>query len=321
MRRRLLAPAVLVLLVGSPPTTAMAQVSAAGLDHPDLLDAFERFKPEAGDEVGAGTDSYADVFFGNEASGFAFFGGARGKLDGPDIGLVWFLFEPDTVKRSSSKITLSQKSQVGVAVPGVVDQAQPVEGCKAKVSVKGGPPPLDPESAKWSFSCKKDALAGLGLNSQQTAQLSALFGSSKSKLKNGGASCGKVPVCGNGVADCDEVCDEGGETATCDADCTFVACGDGETNEAAGEACDDGNLENGDGCDASCQAESMCGDGVAGPGEECDDGNTLDGDGCDANCILEACGNGVVQAGSGEECDDGNTVDGDGCSASCGLET
>jgi cysteine-rich repeat protein len=323
LRSAFVVTAAAALWVAAVPIAAGAQVSAAGLDHPDLLDAFDRFKPEPGDVGGAGTASYADVFIGNEASGFAFFGGARGKLSGPDIDLVWFLFEPDKVTRGGTKISLSQKSQVGIAVPDVLPQAQPVEGCKAKVSLSGGPPPLLPQSAKWSFSCKKGALDAVeGLSSTQKAQLAALFGSEKLKLKSDGPRCGGVPNCGNGIVDCEEDCDTGGDSPTCDADCSLAVCGDGDLNGLAGEECDDGNTANGDGCDGICIVE-RCGNGVpqGGSGEECDDGNTSDGDGCDAICRLEVCGNGILQEGAGEECDDGNTVPGDGCSESCSVET
>ncbi len=65
---------------------------------------------------------------------------------------------------------------------------------------------------------------------------------------------------------------------------------------------------------------ASCGNGTVDPGEQCDDGNLLNGDGCDANCRLEGavCGNGVLEAG--EQCDDGNTNNGDGCNANCRLE-
>ena len=59
--------------------------------------------------------------------------------------------------------------------------------------------------------------------------------------------------CGNGQLDQGEACDGGGETARCNLDCTLAACGDGITNFAAGEQCDDGNTANGDGCDARCR--------------------------------------------------------------------
>jgi len=61
-----------------------------------------------------------------------------------------------------------------------------------------------------------------------------------------------------------------------------------------------------------------CGDGML-RGEACDDGNRLDGDGCDANCTPTACGNGIRTAG--EDCDDGNLTEGDGCSALCRIQS
>jgi cysteine-rich repeat protein len=47
-----------------------------------------------------------------------------------------------------------------------------------------------------------------------------------------------------------------------------------------------------------------CGDGILDATEECDDGNLNNGDGCDQYCNLEiypACGNGIIEAG--EQCD------------------
>jgi len=44
--------------------------------------------------------------------------------------------------------------------------------------------------------------------------------------------------------------------------------------------------------------ESVCGDGVVGPGEECDDGNLIDGDGCNALCqtepVNDECANAIA---------------------------
>jgi cysteine-rich repeat protein len=58
--------------------------------------------------------------------------------------------------------------------------------------------------------------------------------------------------CGDGIPEPGEQCDTGGQTTTCDADCTTVACGDGIVNTAAGELCDDGNEQSGDGCSSTC---------------------------------------------------------------------
>lgn len=101
---------------------------------------------------------------------------------------------------------------------------------------------------------------------------------------------------------------------TCGDNCPVdEACGDGERDAA--EACDDGNIVDGDGCDSFCQVElqvSACGDGEITADEECDDANLLGGDGCDSACRNEECGNDRVDAG--EECDPPVA---DQCSASC----
>ncbi|MCC6558096.1 MAG: DUF4215 domain-containing protein [Polyangiaceae bacterium] len=64
---------------------------------------------------------------------------------------------------------------------------------------------------------------------------------------------------------------------------------------------------------------SLCGNTVIEPFEACDDGNLTDGDGCEANCTLTPiCGDGLVTGT--EQCDDGGMVPGDGCDASCAVE-
>jgi cysteine-rich repeat protein len=64
-----------------------------------------------------------------------------------------------------------------------------------------------------------------------------------------------VPVCGNGIVEGAEECDDSGESVTCDTNCTSAVCGDGTKNATAGETCDDGNTNNGDGCSATCKTE------------------------------------------------------------------
>ena len=109
--------------------------------------------------------------------------------------------------------------------------------------------------------------------------------------------------CGNGVREGGEACDDGNlvNGDGCDSNCAVTGCGNGVVT--AGEACDDGNLVAGDGCSPTCEVEGACGDHVVSPFEQCDDGNLVNGDGCDANCTVTACGNGIVTAG--EQCDEG----------------
>ena len=61
-----------------------------------------------------------------------------------------------------------------------------------------------------------------------------------------------------------------------------------------------------------------CGNGAVEAGEACDDGNIANGDGCSSVCEILPCGNGQVEGG--EQCDDGNNDDGDGCNSFCQSE-
>ncbi|CAI2380327.1 unnamed protein product [Moneuplotes crassus] len=130
-----------------------------------------------------------------------------------------------------------------------------------------------------------------------------------------------------------------------------AVCGDGLYSPQ--EECDDGNKDDGDGCDQNCAIESgyqcygmdnqtceiYCGDGIKTGSEQCDDGNLIAGDGCAANCTFETdltctgqgasiqcsriCGNGILLASDNltTYCDDGDQADGDGCDSNCAVET
>jgi cysteine-rich repeat protein len=112
-------------------------------------------------------------------------------------------------------------------------------------------------------------------------------------------------ACNNGVVNTGEQCDgpTAGSlpTATCNLDCTTRICGDGKRNVPGGEACDDGNVLNGDGCSSACALET------GSPGFTCAaPANTL------TTCTGAICGNNVVNAPT-EACDDGNIINSDGC--------
>jgi cysteine-rich repeat protein len=130
-------------------------------------------------------------------------------------------------------------------------------------------------------------------------------------------------------------------------DAAIHTCGDGVVDPQ--EACDDGNLADGDECSPACAVEpgwtcapgspsgctSLCGNGTVDAGEACD-GAQLGGKTCltvpggftsgtltcSASCQLDTtgcvnpdCGNGVVDPG--EACDDGNTTNTDACLSNC----
>jgi fibro-slime domain-containing protein len=192
-----------------------------------------------------------------------------------------------------------------------------------------------------------------------------------------GTTCTKTQTCGNGVLDPGEQCDDGNRKPgdCCGAACRLesnckctdpapdagapgqickstIVCGDKVVS--GGEACDDGNTKDSDGCSADCSkiesgytcpstggtctvAVVLCPNARLDPGEECDDGNAKSSDGCAANCKIEVgwtcptagaackpkefCGDSKVSYILGETCDDGNLDPNDGCSPTCKIET
>ena len=94
-----------------------------------------------------------------------------------------------------------------------------------------------------------------------------------------------------------------------------IVCGDGFI--MGSEACDDGNLADGDGCDSDCSV-TACGNAIVTAGEDCDDGNSENNDLCVDGCLAAVCGDGYLctsadctsGAGAGtEQCDDGHRLE------------
>jgi len=92
-----------------------------------------------------------------------------------------------------------------------------------------------------------------------------------------------------------------------------------------GEGCDDGDLNSGDGCSATCTEETgwncsgtpstcttTCGDGIRAGTEECDDGDASNNDACLNTCVNATCGDNYLWSGT-ETCD-GNKLGGATCS-------
>lgn len=151
---------------------------------------------------------------------------------------------------------------------------------------------------------------------------------------NGTAGCGEGELCTN-VYGGPALCDCAPGYARVEGVCT-TTCGNGL--RITNEACDDGNVVDGDGCDAECAIEPgyacyeptggasvctyTCGDGLIDPpAETCDDGELNDDvapDGCRTSCRLAFCGDGVLD--TGEVCDSGSEVSdtvADACRSTC----
>ncbi len=174
-----------------------------------------------------------------------------------------------------------------------------------------------------SSACSDDSGETLATSlSTSTSEPSSTSGSSETGAPTTGTpttgTTSPELLCGDGVKDPDESCDDGNvdNTDGCLSDCTLASCGDGFVHAGA-EQCDDGNTSDQDNCVAGCYLAS-CGDGFTYAGvEACDDGNKDPDDGCDQGCEIETamCGNGVVEGD--EACDDGNPDNTDSCLDTC----
>ncbi|CAI2386702.1 unnamed protein product [Moneuplotes crassus] len=171
--------------------------------------------------------------------------------------------------------------------------------------------------------------------------------------------------CGNGIVDTGEQCDDSNHPSRngCDSSCNeeykyecfessrygqtfcYDRCGNGRSEAAQDEECDDDNRSSGDGCNSSCKLEvgythtvtegqlsthvPICGDQIKVPQEQCDDNDINDGEGCRSDCAGALQGwtcdsaspsvcsytiNDGIRAINKEDCDDGNNDDNDGCS-------
>lgn len=129
-------------------------------------------------------------------------------------------------------------------------------------------------------------------------------GCDDSNICNGAETCDlEYFVCMPGVPADDETnCGDG--YACHGGRCTSIKCGD--TVVDTGEECDDGNLELGDGCDATCAYECEADD-------DCDNGNVCDGiESCDS--ATHVCHGGVAL-----DCNDKNACTDDQCDPARGC--
>ncbi len=210
---------------------------------------------------------------------------------------------------------------------GLSEQPDP----KGRIASKCGPKLLNTVASKCGDSNLAQVFASCGASGvADTAE--CLSSESACQL------CRMLNDAGGVVRDCDAFDDGDDGNGSCNAEC-----GDGLVHPE--EACDDGDLSDGDGCSDVCLEEfgftctgepsvctSNCGNGSIDLGEVCDDGDGSGGDGCSATCTVEngytctgapsscelSCGNGDVEAGEG--CDDDDATGGDGCSSTCQVE-
>lgn len=125
-----------------------------------------------------------------------------------------------------------------------------------------------------------------------------------------------LDTCGNGLTEGDEGCDDGlanADTAACTSACTVAACGD--TFLQDGEECDDGNVDDGDGCAADCTTEpepgsSSGGDSTAGDTQA--DTSAGDSDSATGASMTDATATNATAPTEGSDTDDGDSEGGTG---------
>ncbi|HRI64087.1 MAG TPA: DUF4215 domain-containing protein [Polyangium sp.] len=121
-----------------------------------------------------------------------------------------------------------------------------------------------------------------------------------------GGSGGSASVCGNGTVEGLEACDDGNMMSGdgCEGDCNFTC---SNKSPATGDAkCDDKDPCNGA---ETCQDNHTCLAGTTAPdGTACANGQIC----LTGVCSASQCGDGYVDTSS-EECEDGNVANGDGC--------
>jgi cysteine-rich repeat protein len=123
--------------------------------------------------------------------------------------------------------------------------------------------------------------------------------------------------CGDGVVQSWEACDDGNVLSKdgCSADClSGELCGNGITDKAVGENCDDGEMNGQENhCDNECTARVGCGNNLVESNEDCDSGK-MDSAACDRDCTAPVCGDGHINAAAGETCDPQSNA---GCNINC----
>jgi len=196
------------------------------------------------------------------------------------------------------------------------------------------------ECARGIDTCDPHALC---TNSTGSFSCSCLEG-----WEGSGTICADIDECARGTSGCGagEICvNREGMPNDClcapgfdrdDAGDCVPGCGNGQ--RTAGEECDDGNTDEGDGCDARCDVEEgfacvepdglrsecrqTCGDGwIDRDWEDCDDAEAnsdTEPDACRTTCRAAHCGDGVLD--TGETCDTGDAVSDeapDACRTTC----
>ncbi len=218
---------------------------------------------------------------------------------------------------SESSISIDQSSSVvsSVSSSSTSDYVLVIASSSSVSSiVSSAPPPPPLSSSAITVSSLSRSTSSIGsvviaVSSPRSSQSSVLPPPIVSSASSAVPDV-LVSACGDGWIQTGEACDDANsdESDGCSRLCTVIGtvrptCGDGQKHES--EQCDNGSENSNslpDHCRANCRT-AFCGDGVKDANEACDDGNANERDGCTWRCAVSVCGNGSVDVM--EECDAG----------------
>lgn len=203
--------------------------------------------------------------------------GGGGEVDGGGGGIISCTGMADGTMCGGGRVCIAEACEISACGDGVVDPALGEE-CDDENDVPG-----DGCESDCDLTCRDAADCNDGLPC------------------NGEETCGDDHVCVAGTPLTNgESCEQpSGEAGVCrGVDCVQAGCGNALVDE--GEACDDGNPDDGDGCDSDCTFS--CESDV-----DCDDGSVCTGtETCDIS-------NHVCVAGTTLACDDGSPCTSNQC--------
>jgi cysteine-rich repeat protein len=206
---------------------------------------------------------------------------------------------PASSSISSSFLQSSSQASSSTAPPAVSSSNSSKPGSSSAAAIV-----FSSASSKTSAGSPSSSAAAVTLASSSRQAAPAPVSSSAPACSANGQTCQSNGQC------CSNICAQGKCSATAPVSQAQASssvgapkplmtavnkpvCGNGKIE--AGEACNDGNANDGDRCSNACVV-AQCGDGKLQDGEQCDDGNRNNGDGCDGACIRQAP-NPVPQSG------------------------
>ncbi len=160
--------------------TWLVSPPAIAQDRPDLLDVDDEAYRAAQSTLPPNVD-YSYAYAGaDEYDSISASGAVYGRDGSVNARVVWNIFEPDTIRRTSNRLSVKQKAYLGLAfyiydgyLTATISTVS-AQGCRASMKVVGED--TNATQARWRVSCRASALENLGLSAAQQQTLEDIFG-------------------------------------------------------------------------------------------------------------------------------------------------